>query len=166
MARRTKEEVAAERALVERIHASLDRSVAAVERAMVLLYERQTAAEQASEITTEHNAVGFSANDATVGTRIVKNVILRATAAGVRPGKRLWGTSLAISRRIAHRYAATQLLDAALAKRGAEDAARVAAMEDERDGELAYGRAVEDREYNREEEWERREAREEAWSAA
>lgn len=166
MARRTKEEVAAERALVERIHASLDRSVAAVERAMVLLYERQTAAEQASEITTEHNAVGFSANDATVGTRIVKNVILRATAAGVRPGKRLWGTSLAISRRITHRYAATQLLDAALAKREAEDAARVAAMEDERDGELAYGRAVEDREYNREEEWERREAREEAWSAA
>jgi hypothetical protein len=166
MARRTKEEVSRERAMVARIHASLDQSVAAVERAMVLLYERQTAAEQATETTTEHNGVGFSANDATIATRIVKNVILKATAAGVRPGKRLWGTSLAISRRIAHRYASTQLLDAALAKMEAEDAARVAAMEDERDGELAYGRRVEDREYNREEDWERREARERSWEMA
>lgn len=130
MARRTKAEVAADRALVARILASLDSSVAAVERAMVLLYERQTAVEQATETTTEHNAVGFSANDATVGTRLVKNVILRAKAAGVPAGRRLWGGSLAISRRIARRYASTQLLDAARAKLAAE----VAAHEDEQAG--------------------------------
>lgn len=124
--RRTKAEVAAERALVARIHRSLDTSVAAVERAMVLLYGAQTATEQAAEVTTEHNAVGFSANDATVGSRIVKNVILRAEAAGVPAGKRLWGSSLAISRRIAKRYAGTQLLDAARTKEDAERAARAA----------------------------------------
>ncbi len=137
MARRTKAEVAADRELVARIEASLDASVAAVERAMVLLYGRQTEVEQATETTTEHNAVGFAANDATVATRIVKNVILRATAAGVPEGKRLWGGSLAIARRIAKRYAATQLLDAAKAK---AEAQKVAALADEVSGREAHGR--------------------------
>jgi hypothetical protein len=135
--RRTKVEMAAERALVARIHESLDSDVAAVERAMVLLFRAQTDVEQATEVTTEHNAVGFSANDATVGSRIVKNVILKAADAGVPAGRRLWGASLAISRRIAKRYASTQLLASAVAKQAAvEDKARAAAAAEELDGRL------------------------------
>lgn len=137
MARRSSAEVIADKELVARIVASLESSVAAVERAMVLLYESQTEVEQVAEMTTEHNLVGFAANDATIATRIVKNVVLRATAAGIPPGKRLWGSSLAISRRIAKRYAATQLLAAAKAKREAD---QLRAIGDEASGREAHGR--------------------------
>lgn len=123
--------------MVAKIVASLDGNVAAVERAMILLYGAQTPVEQASEITTEHNAVGFAANDATVGTRITKNVILKARAAGVAEGRCLWGRSLEIARRITKRYAGTQLLAAAKAK---AEARRLAAMVDEADGREAHGR--------------------------
>lgn len=139
MGRRSSAEVAADREMVARIVASLNSSVAAVERAMVLLYKRQTATEQEAEITTEHNAVGFAANDATVATRITKNVILKAYAAGVPEGSRLWGSSLEIARRIAKRYAATQLLEAAKAK---AEARKLAMLADEAAGREAMGRPV------------------------
>lgn len=114
--RRTSSQVAAERELVAKIETALDTNVVAVERAMLILYKSQTSDERESETTREHNMVGFAANDATVGSRIVKNVILRATSAGIPPGRRLWGKSLEISRRIAKRYAGTQLLAAANTK--------------------------------------------------
>jgi len=114
--RRTSSQVAAERELVAKIETALDTNVVAVERAMLILYRFQTSDERESETTREHNMVGFAANDATVGSRIVKNVILRASSAGIPPGRRLWGKSLEISRRIAKRYAGTQLLAAANTK--------------------------------------------------
>lgn len=134
MARRTFEQMQLDQATVVRIRAALGASTVAVERAMLLLYGLQTADERTAEMTVHTNGVGFSANDATVGTRIVKNVILKARAAGIPEGKRLWGSSLAISRRIALRYAGTQLLVATRAKQ----AAQLAARREEHDGEQAF----------------------------
>lgn len=46
------------------IHALLDESDAAVARALMTIYSRQTADEQSSETTKHHNGVGFTARDA------------------------------------------------------------------------------------------------------
>lgn len=58
----------------ERIHAVLDASDRAVERAVVALYNRQTADEQASHTTKEHNGVGFGYADADFCSDIAKKV--------------------------------------------------------------------------------------------
>lgn len=43
-----------------------------VGKAIVGLYKRQTAGEQNSECTKEHNGVGFASYDAVVGTKVAK----------------------------------------------------------------------------------------------
>jgi hypothetical protein len=137
--RRTSSEVKEERELVAKIRHSLETNVAAVEKALLALYFRQTQDERQSETTREHNERGFAANDATVATRLVKNVIIRAARANVPPGRRLWGGSLLIGRRIALRYASTQLLEMAKQREAAKFAN---AAKDEADGRAASGRPL------------------------
>lgn len=68
----------------------------AVERAMVVLYNRQTLDEQRSEITTHRNGRGFNAAHAHLGSYYAKWVI---------SGKHLTGTHLEKARKIALQYA-------------------------------------------------------------
>ena len=54
------------------INALLNRSDAAVERAMIVLFERQTADEQHRASTNVHNNRGFASCDARAGTRFAR----------------------------------------------------------------------------------------------
>jgi len=53
----------------------LETNDAAVMRALIVLYRRQTASEQSAESTHEHNGVGFTAFDAHLLTSFAKQVI-------------------------------------------------------------------------------------------
>ena len=81
----------------------LSRSVAAVERAMVVLYERQTEDEQHSRTAKYQNGVGFSGAHAKRGTYYAKWVM---------GGRSLSGRHLINARRIALRHS-KQLVEAA-----------------------------------------------------
>lgn len=48
-------------------------------RAVYRLYQRQTAAEQNSKATTDHNSIGFASCDAEVGTRIAESFLKYGT---------------------------------------------------------------------------------------
>ena len=74
---------------------------AAVERAMVAIWERQTADEKETQGTRHHNGRGFAAWSARSGTYY---------AGWVRSGRRLTGKHLAKARKIAL-YHAGQLTD-------------------------------------------------------
>lgn len=63
------------KARVEAVKALLASNDKAVIRGLLRLYERQTAAEQCSEQTTEANGVGFSAFDAEYLTWAAKSVL-------------------------------------------------------------------------------------------
>lgn len=65
-------------------------------RAIVAIYQKQTADEQSAEMTKHHNGVGFCARDGEFGTSIAKQVLA---------GRRLSDKQLAITRKIAARYA-------------------------------------------------------------
>ena len=73
----------------------------AVERAMVAIWERQTADEQETQDTRHHNGRGFAAWSARSGTYY---------AEWVRSGRRLTGKHLAKARKIALHHAG-QLTD-------------------------------------------------------
>lgn len=107
MARRSREEVAADNALIERIIKSLNESDAAVTKAIIVIGNEQTSNELTSHAALEHNGRGWSMVDANYGT------FLRETA--LREGK-LWGKLLVDARRIALKYAKTQLFARAKAK--------------------------------------------------
>lgn len=66
----------------EAIEALLTRQPRAVERAIVALYQRQTAAERAEGVTAERNGVGFDGSDAYtfsfVAERLAEGTHLRA----------------------------------------------------------------------------------------
>ena len=88
---------------------ALNANPQAVERAIAILYSRQTAAEKATESTREDNALGVRHNH---GRRIVYYGRWLAS------GRRLTGHHLDVARRIALTYARTQLLEAAALKAG------------------------------------------------
>src|SRR3990167_4269191 len=90
----------------EKIIDLLTKNDSVVERAMVVLYDRQTASEQNNCTTIEHNGRGFSSSDASIGTYYAKWII---------SGKRLTGSHLARARKMAFKYT-RQLLEAAEAK--------------------------------------------------
>ena len=75
----------------------------AVERAILAIYARQTASEQASETTREDNGEGFNAFDAKSGTYY---------AQWIRSGKHLSGQYLDKARKMSLRYVG-QLLEIA-----------------------------------------------------
>ena len=79
----------------------------AVERAMVAIWERQTADEQATQAVHHHNGRGFAGWSARSGTYF---------AEWVRSGRHLTGKHLAKARKIAL-YHAGQLTDFANGKR-------------------------------------------------
>jgi hypothetical protein len=91
----------------------LDSNPKWVERAIVVLYERQTADEQRSSTTKVSNGMGFAACDARVGTYMAKWIL---------SGKHLDGTWLDRARRMAKKYI-RQLLEAA-AKKEAQQSLR------------------------------------------
>lgn len=95
-------------ATIKRLLLTNDR---AVERAMVVLFERQTASEQSAHSTTESNGRGFSAFDAKSGTYY---------AQWVMSGRRLSGRFLTKARVMSLRYA-RQLLEVAEAKQAAKE---------------------------------------------
>ena len=68
-----------------------------VERSMVVLWERQTRDEQASQTTNHHNGMGFTGWSARSGTYF---------AEWVQSGRRLTGKHLAKARKIAIHHAA------------------------------------------------------------
>jgi hypothetical protein len=74
----------------------LNRNDLAVGRAMVVLYNRQTADEQSDETTKHHNGVGFSAYAAHSGTYFARWVL---------DGRTLTGKYLDRARKIAIRHA-------------------------------------------------------------
>lgn len=97
----------ADRTLVAQILNALETNDRAVERAMLLLGQRQTQDELEQEATLKHNAIGFSSAHARFGAYAYSVV---------RGGGRLKGNALAVARHIAKRYARTQLLQIAKEK--------------------------------------------------
>ena len=83
------------------IEALINSNDRAVERAMVAIWERQTADEQATQNTRHHNGRGFAAWSARSGTYF---------AEWVRSGRRLTGKHLVKARKIALHHAG-QLTD-------------------------------------------------------
>ena len=83
------------------IEALINSNDRAVERAMVAIWERQTADEQATQDTRHHNGRGFAAWSARSGTYF---------AEWVRSGRRLTGKHLVKARKIALHHAG-QLTD-------------------------------------------------------
>lgn len=92
---------------LETIRDLLDRSDKAVERALVVLYARQTADEQATGTTREHNGQGFNGTDAE---------LLSSFAQQIERGRSLTERQLFYARKKVRKYA-RQLLEEALAKR-------------------------------------------------
>jgi len=85
----------------EEIETMIQNQDAAVERAMVAIWERQTADEQETQGTRHHNGRGFAAWSARSGTYY---------ANWVRSGRHLTGKHLAKARKIALHHAG-QLTD-------------------------------------------------------
>lgn len=76
-----------------------------VERSIVKLFEYQTAAEQATEQTQDHNGVGFNGVDASILSSFAKQIIHQMHS-GVRPeGRRLSERQLVIARKKLMKYA-------------------------------------------------------------
>jgi hypothetical protein len=90
----------------ESIRALLTTNDKAVERAMVVLFDRQTHDEKATEETRHHNNRGFNHGDAKKGTYMARWVL---------SGRQLTGKHLDRARRMAIRYAG-QLAEEANAK--------------------------------------------------
>lgn len=118
--RRNSNQVAAEREIVRRIEVALDRSPAAVVRAVEAIYARQTSDEKCSHTTRHTNNRGFSQADANLGTWLVETVIAEGRAKGRNDGELLRGKALTLGRRVASKYT-RQLLEVAREK--AENAA-------------------------------------------
>jgi len=92
----------------EEIRALLDRSLEAVERAVVAIYRRQTEDEKEAYETKHQNRVGFAACHAGLGTYYAKWIL---------SGKHLTGSHVERARRMVRHYAG-QLHQIALASQG------------------------------------------------
>jgi len=79
----------------EIIQKSIDTNDKAVEKAIKMIYSRQTADEQTGMATVEHNAVGFSAFDAEILTSFAQQLIR---------GRQLSPKQMAIGRNKIRRY--------------------------------------------------------------
>jgi len=61
--------------MIKNVHPANPRIGIIVKRALIALYERQTAAEQAAAQTAEHNGIGFTGTDGEIGTKDAQNCI-------------------------------------------------------------------------------------------
>lgn len=91
---------------IETIKALLDSNDKAVMRALVVLYNRQTADEQQSHVTSHLNGRGFNGYDANFGTDLAKQVMA---------GRGLSVRQLAAARKMCKKYA-RQLVEEANSK--------------------------------------------------
>ena len=80
----------------EEIRVLLDRSLEAVERAVVAIYRRQTEDEKEAYETKHHNRVGFAACHAGLGTYYAKWIL---------SGKHLSGSHVERARKMVRHYA-------------------------------------------------------------
>jgi hypothetical protein len=80
---------------LELIHRKLDASQEAVEAALIMIYERQTAEERLGRFSVQTNGVGFSKFDAEFCTSLVDQL---------KRGRRLTPKQLAIARKKMKRY--------------------------------------------------------------
>lgn len=80
----------------------LERSDAAVERGLLALYARQTADEQQTGVTREHNGMGFGAFDAEFLTSCAQQILTNRW--GRPEGQRLTQRQFAIVRKKVRRY--------------------------------------------------------------
>jgi hypothetical protein len=87
-----------------------------VERAIIVLYERQTADEQSSSTTVHHNGKGFSAWSAERGSYYAR---------WIQSGKHLTGVHLQRARHIAQRHV-RQLVELAQQKAASKEVAHTA----------------------------------------
>lgn len=79
-----------------RMHEALDKSAVFVERALLALYERQTADEQQIGATSHHNAVGFGGADAEFLSSVAERVIVSRNQY-----RRVEGNCLSLKQRLA-----------------------------------------------------------------
>ena len=94
---------------ISKIRVALDTNPLAVERAIKVLFDRQTATEKARQATLEDNALGVRHNH---GNKVVYYGRWLAS------GRHLSGHHLDKARKLAHTYAATQLFELAVLKAG------------------------------------------------
>lgn len=97
----------ADQPIVDSILKSLDENPRAVMKAILILGRSQTEDELQQEATLQHNGVGFTATDARYGTWLYEQV---------SKGNSFSAKTLNGARRLAKKYARTQLLAAAKAK--------------------------------------------------
>lgn len=97
----------ADQPIVDSILKSLDENPRAVMKAIVILGRNQTEDELQQEATLQHNGVGFTGTDARYGTWLYGQIVA---------GKGLSAKMLEGARKMAKKYARTQLLAAAKAK--------------------------------------------------
>lgn len=86
------------------IHLLLDTNPIAVERAVLAIYARQTAAEQASETTSESNGVGFNVYDARTAAYWVSWITGTKNGKKIGPARHLTGKHLESARKMMHKY--------------------------------------------------------------
>lgn len=97
----------ADQPIVDSILKALDENPRAVMKAIVILGRNQTEDELSQEATLQHNGIGFTGTDARYGTYLYHQIMA---------GKSLSQKSLTGARKLAKKYARTQLLAAAKAK--------------------------------------------------
>lgn len=84
-----------QKAAKEIIQRSIDTNDRAVAKAITMIYSKQTQSEQASQMTRDHNNVGFSAFDAE---------ILSSFAERLQSGRALTERQMAVGRKKIRRY--------------------------------------------------------------
>lgn len=94
----------ADQPIVDSILKALDENPKAVMRAIVIIGNNQTADELAQEATLQHNGVGFTGTDARYGTYLYGQI---------KSGRGLSAKMLEGARKMAKKYARTQLLASA-----------------------------------------------------
>ena len=94
------------------IHLLLDTNPLAVERAVLAIYRRQTASEQATDSTHESNGIGFNAYDARSAGYWASWISGMKNGMRVGPARHLTGRHLEQARKMMHKYV-RQLADIA-----------------------------------------------------
>lgn len=94
----------ADQPIVESIMKALDENPRAVMKAIVVLGRNQTEDELSQEATLQHNGIGFTGTDARYGTYLYHQILA---------GNSLSQKTLDGARKMAKKYARTQLLAAA-----------------------------------------------------
>lgn len=102
----------ADQPLVASITKAIDENPAAAMRAIVIIGDNQTADEINQQATLEHNGIGFTGVDAKYGTWLYRQI---------KANIPLSQKSLDGCKRIAKKYARTQLLVAAKAKQARKE---------------------------------------------